>query len=91
MKERMYIVEYYGGDYDDYYTQNVFVTCDKGIAEKYVEKFTKVLDKFKEFDRQRYPKGFDGIFDEKEKYSNYYDHDQLRNIHFATIKEIEIR
>ena len=43
----MFIVKYYGGEYDSHYTKDIFVTNNKRTATKYVTKFNKLLKKWK--------------------------------------------
>ena len=46
---KMYLVHYSGGYYDDYYVHTIFATADKSVAEKYVDKFNTILDKWKSY------------------------------------------
>jgi len=49
MKNKLYLVKYYGGDYDDFYEKEVFVTSVKSKATKYCTKFNKTLKKWKDY------------------------------------------
>jgi Fe-S oxidoreductase len=84
----MYIVKYSGGEWDDYYTSDIFVTSNKEVAEKYVEKFNNILKKWKEYYSQ-----FAGDYGSiKEEYIEMYDRFySLKGINKCYFKEIEIR
>ena len=45
----MYLVKYCGGTYGDFHSVNIFVTPNKATAIKYVEKFNRILKKWKEY------------------------------------------
>jgi hypothetical protein len=47
--ENIYVVKYNGGMYDDGYEITIFATFNKDTADKYVEKFNKLLNKWKEY------------------------------------------
>ena len=47
-----YLVRYYGGSYDDYYSAVIFVTNNKSTATKYVTKFNRILKKWKDYHKQ---------------------------------------
>ena len=47
-----YLVKYYGGSYDSYYSAVVFVTNNKSTATKYCTKFNKLLKKWKNYYKQ---------------------------------------
>ena len=89
---KMYIVRYSGGSYDDWYEANVFVTDKKATATKYVTKFNKLLKKWKKHYKQYEGKefGVDWIKDEYvEQHFNRWD--SLRNINECYWNEIELR
>lgn len=44
-----YLVEFYGGDYDEEFITQVFVTFSKETAERYVRKFNEILERWKEY------------------------------------------
>jgi hypothetical protein len=46
---KIYLVKYYGGSYDDYYNVTIFATNKKSKAIKYVIKFNRILKKWKEY------------------------------------------
>lgn len=84
----MYIVKYSTGSWDDYYQINIFVTTDKEMAEKYVEKFNNILKKWKEYYSQ-FKDEYGGIKDEYLKMSDRFY--SLMEINKCSFKEIEIR
>lgn len=43
----MYIVGYYGGQYMDSYTRYLFVTDNETLAIEYINKFNRILEKWK--------------------------------------------
>ena len=87
----MYIVEYTGGSYDDFYTHSIFITDKKSKATKYCTKFNKLLKKWKkhysQYEDNR--KGMTWIKDDCiEKYKRWSD---LRNISHCYWNEIDFR
>jgi hypothetical protein len=48
MKE-MFLIQYSSGQWEDYYTVNVFVTEDEELAKSYVNKFRAKLKKWKDY------------------------------------------
>jgi len=46
---KMYLVKYSTGSYEDYHQNNLFVTADKEVADKYVEKFNRILDNWLDY------------------------------------------
>ena len=88
----IYIVKYTGGCYDDFYTEDVFVTDKKSKATRYVTKFNKMLKKWKEHYKQYESKelGMTWIKDEYvEKHFNRWD--SLKMINNCYWEEIEVR
>ncbi len=47
MSEKIYIVKYSSGSYDDYYEQNIFATKSLEVASNYIQKFNTKLDYWK--------------------------------------------
>jgi enamine deaminase RidA (YjgF/YER057c/UK114 family) len=45
----MYLVKYCGGDMDDFYSVDIFITSDKKKAERYVRRFNRILAKWKSY------------------------------------------
>jgi purine-nucleoside phosphorylase len=48
-KQYMYLVTYSQGVWDDYVKIDVFVTHDESKAQKYVDKFNTMLEKWKSY------------------------------------------
>ena len=48
MSEKIYIVKYSSGSYDDYHEQNIFATKSLEVASNYVQKFNRRLEYWKE-------------------------------------------
>ena len=89
---KMYIVRYYGGSYDDWYTNNVFVTDKKSKATKYVTKFNKMLSKWKEHYKQYEDVEFGSAWIKDEYVELYFDRwNSLQNITKSYIDEIDFR
>lgn len=44
--EKIYIVSYSTGEYEDYREHNIFATFDKKEAFKYVKRFNSLIDKW---------------------------------------------
>lgn len=90
--EKMYIVRYYGGGYDDHCTVDIFVTSNKLVAKKYATRFNKMIKKWKEYYSQlEYNKYgiLKWILDEDQsKYKRWHS---LRNISRCFWEEIEVR
>ena len=89
MKDKMYLVKYSTGSYDDFYQIEIFVTHDTIKAEKYIEKFNTILNNWKDFIK-KYEN--DGHRDETkfvDEFSNrYWD---IKETNHAFIEEIEVR
>jgi len=47
--DKIYLVKYCGGSYDDFYIVTIFATTKKSTATKYVTRFNKILKKWKEY------------------------------------------
>jgi hypothetical protein len=86
-----YLVEYAGGSYDDYYNKTIFVTDKKSVAIKYVTKFNRILNEYKNY----YKKfevdqhGMEWIADEYTEYFNRWH--RLHNITTCYYEEIPFR
>ena len=91
--EKMYIVKYYGGSYNDSYETDVFVTDKKTTATKYVTKFNQILKKWKKHYKQYESKEFGTINWIKDEYveQHFNRWDSLSNITNCYWEEIEIR
>ena len=46
---KIYLVKYSAGSYDDYYEVNLFATNNEFTAKKYVDRFNTILQKWKNF------------------------------------------
>ncbi|RLD69236.1 MAG: hypothetical protein DRI95_00660 [Bacteroidetes bacterium] len=91
MRKKMYLIEYYGGSYDDFYTVKIFATANKTTATKYVTKFNKLLKKWKKY-YSKYEEDSFGIKLFAEKYIDYYDrYSALENITKCYYYEIKTR
>lgn len=49
LKEKIYLVKYCGGDYDEYYSTIIFATFNKDFSIKYVKRFNSILNKWKKY------------------------------------------
>ena len=67
----MYIVKYSAGSYDDWHEVDIFVTKSKETADKYVEKFNTLLEKFK-IHNQKFEEGEEGWEWIKPEYSEKF-------------------
>ena len=89
---KMYVVKYSGGSYDDYYTDNIFVTDKKSKATKYVTKFNKLLKKWQKHYDQYCDMKFSSMLWLKDEHIQYFDRwNKLKNINTAYWEEIEVR
>ena len=92
-KEKLYLVMNSNGDWDNYYEYVLFATKDKDYAEKYIGKFSKLIDKIKNT-LEPYTEKDNGFRHIKEEYYNSWQYlrwEQLRNLGEPFIKEIELR
>lgn len=90
--EKIYIVKYSTGSYDDYCVNDVFATENKKLAISYTKKFNKIVKKwmsyFHQFEETKY--GFNWIKDEYVE--RYFDRwNSLRCINDCFYEEIEVR
>ena len=90
--EKMYLVKYSGGSYDDWFSEDIFITSKKYKATKYVNKFNRILKKWKEYysqfedDKYRFPWIKDEFVDK------HFDRwNSLRKINKCYFEEIEVR
>ena len=86
----MYIVKYSSGSWDDYFVNDVFITENLELAEKWVNKFNTKVEYWKEVIKQYDDE--DGYLDEKYyslPFSKYYW--KIRGINNAFFEEIELR
>lgn len=92
MNEKIILVKYCGGEYDDFYTSIVFATNNIKTAKKYIAKFNKILKKWKRY-YSKFEQGEGILRWIKEEYSeSHYDRwYRLRNIDKCYFEEVEIR
>jgi hypothetical protein len=89
---KIYLVKYYGGSYDDNYTVNIFATSSKSKATKYRAKFNRILKKWKAYYSQYETNklGFNWIDDSY--VDNYYNRwSFLSRINMCYYEEVEVR
>ena len=88
---KIYIVKYNGGSYDDAYEVDLFVTDKKIKATKYVKKFNKILNKWKD-EYKQYEESKYGYARLKDEYLQYFDRwYSLQNVSRCYCEEIEFR
>lgn len=90
--DKIYLVKYCGGSYEDYYDTIIFATNKKSRATKYVTKFNKILKKWKLYYKQYETNemGFPWIKNEYvQKYFNRWN--MLNNITRCYFVEVPIR
>lgn len=78
---KAYLVSYSAGTYDTYIKVNHFVTFDKNKAERYVEKFNRILIQYRDYFNDN------DVDDESTIYFIYITLD----INRASLEEIEVR
>lgn len=78
----VYVVKYYGGDFEDRYEKTIFATTDKKYAERYVIKFNTKLQKWKQYHNTNYNgssyKHIDRWYELINIYDCYYEKIELR-------------
>ena len=102
--ETAYIVKYSTGSYDDYYEGTMFVTFDKNVAEKYIKRFSIMVENYKDFyktlEEHDYPEllleedyvDSRNYYSLPEKCNEYWSRWwQLNEFNKCYIEEIEIR
>jgi len=91
--KKAYVVQYLGGEIDDYFKIIIFVTNSKDKAKKYVEKFNSSLEKWKDYYSQYEEErelGYRWIKDEYvSKYFNRWF--EINNIDECYFEEIDLR
>lgn len=78
---KAYLVSYSAGTYDTYIKVNHFVTFDKNKAERYVEKFNRILEEYRDYFNDN------DVDDESTMYFIY----RTLEINCASLEEIEVR
>jgi hypothetical protein len=87
-----YLVRYYGGSYDDYYSAVVFVTNKKSTATKYCTKFNKMLKKWKDYYKQFETDKFGMKWIADEHFEKHFDRwNSLQNITKCYYEEVSFR
>ena len=89
---KIYVVKYCGGDYDEYQSVVIFATTNKRIAVQYTNKFNHILKKWKDYYKQfeGNDMGFVWIKDEHVE-QHFYRWNRLRYITKCYYEEIEVR
>lgn len=82
---KIYVVGYYGGVYDSSYEKIIFCTFDKNKAEKYVNKFNKLLDKWTDYYNDYYNNN------NIDYYNRCYKYYIITDIMKCKYEEIELR
>ena len=77
----MYVVKYDGGQYEDYFERDLFVTESLELAQKYVAKFNAILEKWRLY--------YDSLYYDCKLYCNRADY--VLEIHKCYYTEIEVR
>jgi len=90
---KIYIVKYSLGSYDDYREEIIFVTIKKSTATKYVTRFNKILKQLEESNKKLEKVESYGWTWIKDKYAkNFYRRwSTVREINRAYWEESEIR
>ena len=91
-KNKIYIVKYYGGSYEDYYETIIFATTSKSKAYKYRARFNRILKKWKKYYSQYETRNvglLSWLGDEHIKYYNRWN--SLNRITQCNVQEIELR
>jgi len=89
---KIYLVKYFGGSYDDFYTVTIFATEKKSTAAKYVTRFNKILKKWKKYYSQFEDKEYEYAWIKDEHIDPHFDRwHSLRNITRCYYDEVEVR
>lgn len=91
-ENKIYIIKYRGGDYEDYYEKIIFATTYKTKAIAYVRRFNRILKKWKNYYKQFETKHC-GITWIKEEYIDKYFQRwySLQEIDRCFFESIELR
>ena len=90
--DKVYLVKYSQGSYDDYECIDIFVTFDEEIAINYMNRFNYLIEEYKNFYsrfEEDTPYGYRWIKDEYDDYYNRWS--WLRRTNKCFIVEMEIR
>jgi len=86
---KMYLVTYSLGSYEDYHEHDIFVTKSEEKAQKYIEKFNRILEKWKDYYNKAYREIRVISNKKEERISDRYF--QLHDITGAYYEPIEVR
>ncbi len=90
MKNKIYIIKYRGGDYEDYYEKIIFATTYKTKAISYVRRFNRILKKWKNYYSQFETKhcGITWIKEEyiDQYYQRWYSLQKIDKCFFASVE-----
>jgi hypothetical protein len=90
--KKIYIVKYGFGGYDDYTEVIIFATINEATAKKYVQRFNRILKKWKEHYAQ-YENGERGFRWLKDEYAetHFERWNMLREIKGCFYHQVELR
>lgn len=90
--DKIYLVKYYGGSYDNTFEQLIFVTTNISTAKAYVKRFNKILKKWQRY-YHKYTDKKNGFTWIKDKYKGkyFYRWNSLRHIGKCYFIEAEVR
>jgi hypothetical protein len=93
MKEKMYIVRYSSGSYEDYDITDIFVTNKKSNATKYCTKFNRMLERWNKHYEQYEDKKYGGLRWIKDEHAKQHFRrwHMLSNINRCHWEEVEVR
>lgn len=90
MRDKIYLVKYSIGSYEDYHVIDIFATQSKETADRYVEKFNRILEHWLDYMKEFQDKyGFRDA--EKCTTTISYRYYDIIDTGQAFIEEIEIR
>jgi hypothetical protein len=90
--DKVYLVKYSQGDYDDIEVIDIFVTFNEETATNYMNRFNCLLEKYKKFYSKFEEVDSRGHKWIKDEYDDYYERwYQLTSINGCFIVEMEIR
>lgn len=90
--KHIYLVKYYGGDWDSYYETIIFATEVKSRATKYVSKFNRILKKWKQYYSQFEEERNGIVWIKEEHIAQHFDRwISLQNISKCYCHEVKLR
>ena len=88
--EKMYLVKYDVGNWEEYYEVMLFVTGDLSLAEGYINRFNDLLERYRDF--YRLVEGEDGDFCDEGRNEDYFGRWKfLWSIGVCYWEEVEVR